>query len=72
MECFSQKFITAATAALDSRNIVIGTITLGGSDFIQEVKRRSDTEILEVTPENRDQLPEFLILIVEQYCKPFN
>ena len=44
MECFSQKFVAAAKQALDSPSIVIGTITLGGSDFILEVKQRSDIE----------------------------
>lgn len=66
MECFSQKFMKAAKRALDSPNIVIGTITLGGSDFILEVKQRSDIEIIEVTLENRDHLPQ---LIVENVLK---
>lgn len=61
MECFSQKFISAAKQALDSPKIVIGTITLGGSDFILEVKQRSDIEILEVTLENREDLPEIIV-----------
>jgi len=61
MECFSQRFMAAAKQALDSPCIVIGTITLGGSDFILEVKNRSDIEIFEVTLENRDSLPEMII-----------
>lgn len=61
MECFSPKFQQAALAALDSPNPVLGTITLGGTDFIQEVKERSDLEILEVTLENRDALPGMVI-----------
>lgn len=65
MECFSQKFIEAASRALNSPNIVVGTITLGGSDFIQEVKMREDIEIIEVTPENRNALPQY---IVERVC----
>ena len=60
MECFSQKFIEAAKQALDSPQIVIGTITLGGSDFILEVKQRNDIEIIEVTLENRDHLPDII------------
>jgi nucleoside-triphosphatase len=43
MECFSPKFIEAARQALDSPNRVVGTITLGGSDFIQQ---RSDFELI--------------------------
>lgn len=61
MECFSKKFIDATIQALDSDNIVIGTITFGGTDFIQEVKKRSDIEIIEVTLENRDELPKIIL-----------
>ena len=61
MECFSEKFQEAATQALNSPNIVIGTITYGGTDFILHVKERPDIEILEVTLENRDELPELIL-----------
>jgi nucleoside-triphosphatase len=61
MECFSQAFKRAAIQALDSANIVVGTITLGGDDFIQSVKRRDDLEIIEVTPDNRDSLPGLIL-----------
>ena len=69
MECFSQKFIAAAKLALDSPNIVVGTITLGGTDFILEVKQRSDIEIIEVTLENRDHLPEIIAKKVVEHLK---
>ena len=61
MECFSNKFRKAALKALDSSNIVIGTITFGGDEFISKIKERNDIEIIEVTPLNRDSLP-YLIL----------
>ncbi len=61
MECFSPIFREAALAALDSTNIVIGTITLGGGEFIESIKNRNDIEIIEVTLENRDELPEIII-----------
>lgn len=61
MECFSEKFKQAAKNALDSPNLVIGTITFGGSDFIQQVKQRDDIEIIEVTLENRNQLPDLIL-----------
>jgi nucleoside-triphosphatase len=67
MECFSQKFIEAAKQALDSHCIVIGTITLGGSDFILEVKQRSDIEVIEVTLENRDRLPGVIIKKIQEH-----
>lgn len=61
MECFSRKFVDAATKALNSDNIVIGTITFGGTDFILKVKERTDIEIIEVTLKNRDKLPEIIL-----------
>ena len=60
MECFSDVFKEAAMNALDSPNIVIGTITFGGDDFILKVKARKDIVIHEVTLENRDILPELI------------
>lgn len=61
MECFSPLFKTAAIDTLDSENIVIGTVTLGGGDFIQAIKNRDDMEITEVTPGNRDVLPSIIL-----------
>ncbi|RPI35434.1 MAG: AAA family ATPase [Nitrospiraceae bacterium] len=61
MECFSEVFRKAAVNALDSPNIVVGTITFGGDDFILGIKNRDDIEIHEVTPENRDSLPETIL-----------
>lgn len=66
MECFSKQFMEAAKHALNSPCIVIGTITLGGSGFITEVKQRSDIEIIEVNLENRDQLPEMILEKVKE------
>jgi nucleoside-triphosphatase len=61
MECFSEVFKEAAVHALDSPCVVIGTITFGGDDFIRSVKSRGDIEVHEVTPENRDALPEVIL-----------
>ena len=61
MECYSEVFRQAAITALDSDNIVIGTITFGGDDFIQGIKEREDLEIYEVTPDNRDSLPDLIL-----------
>lgn len=65
MECFSPAFRKTALKALDSRNIVIGTIALGGDSFIRAVKERADIEIIEVTLQNRDQLPGQILKIVK-------
>jgi len=61
MECFSEMFKQAAVRALDSPNIVVGTITFGGDDFILGIKNKQDIEIHEVTPENRDALPDMIL-----------
>ncbi len=61
MECFSNTFKQAAANALDTPNIVIGTITFGGDDFIREVKKREDIEINEVTMDNRNSLPDLIL-----------
>ena len=69
MECFSEVFKRAATNALDSSNIVVGTITLGGDDFIQEIKNREDIEINEVTLDNRDSLPDLILRKISNLLK---
>jgi len=61
MECFSKVFRQAALNALNASNIVIGTITFGGDEFIQRIKKRDDIEIIEVTPDNRDSLPGHIL-----------
>jgi nucleoside-triphosphatase len=61
MECFSEVFKQAAVRALDAPNVVVGTITFGGDQFIKDIKRRADIIIIEVTPDNRDSLPELII-----------
>jgi nucleoside-triphosphatase THEP1 len=57
----SVKWNAFPTKALDSPNIVIGTITFGGDDFILGIKNREDVEISEVTPDNRDSLPDQIL-----------
>jgi len=61
MECFSRVFKLAVIKALNSSNIVIGTIDSGGDDFIMEVRSREDIEIHEVTRNNRKLLPDFIL-----------
>ncbi len=69
MECFSEKFRETALAALDASNVVLGTITYGGDDFIMGIKRRDDIEIYEVTPDNRDILPDLILKKVVELLK---
>jgi len=61
MECFSARFCEAVLRALDSEKPVLGTITFGGGDFIESIKRRPDVEIILVTMANRDSLPKVIL-----------
>lgn len=58
MECFSNVF---KQAALNSPNVVIGTITFGGDDFIWRIKEREDIDIHEGTEENSNALPDLIL-----------
>jgi nucleoside-triphosphatase len=69
MECFSDIFKKAAVEALDSPDIVVGTITFGGDDFILGVKAREDIEMHEVTQENRDLLPGMILAKIAELLK---
>ncbi|MDR4498832.1 MAG: nucleoside-triphosphatase [Candidatus Scalindua sp.] len=69
MECFSELFKQAATNALHSSNIVLGTITFGGNDFILKIKDREDIEIHEVTIDNRNALPDLIVKKIENFLE---
>ncbi len=69
MECFSEVFRQAALHALDSPNIVVGTITFGGDDFLLGIKKREDIEIHEVTLDNRDLLPDLIARKIAELLK---
>lgn len=56
MECFSRRFIRAMQRLLDDPRPLVATVALRGSGFIDEVKRRDDVEIWEVTRDNRQEL----------------
>lgn len=57
MELFSQSFKQAVLNALDSASPVLGTILVRPHPFCDSIKQRSDVTIIEVTMENRDNLP---------------
>ncbi|MBN1410408.1 MAG: hypothetical protein JW969_06155 [Spirochaetales bacterium] len=40
---------------------MIGIITIGGDEFIAGIKGRNDIEVIEVTNENRDELPDSVL-----------
>jgi len=69
MECFSDKFKDAALNALRSPNHVIGTIAVGGTEFIKKIKQRNDMELIEITRENRDTVPLTIIKAMQDEYK---
>ncbi len=61
MECFSPLFCRIITGLLASDKIVIATIALKGTPFIENLKKSSEIPILEVTRANRDNMPETIL-----------
>jgi len=64
MECYSEEFKRTALKAVESKAVVLGTIAIGGSSFIESFRRRSDIEIIQVSRENRDRLPQEIAEII--------
>jgi len=62
MELFSPAFKQVIEDAIDSQKLVLGVIHHSARDpIIGSIKKRNDTEIVEVTMENRQQLHNLLI-----------
>jgi nucleoside-triphosphatase len=61
MELFSASFRDAVMKALESGKTVLGTIHYRATHpLVVTIKNRSDTEIIEVTTNNRSELPMFV------------
>jgi nucleoside-triphosphatase THEP1 len=58
MELTSQKFCEAVREALSSGKFVVATIMRHGIRFADEIKARLDGEIIEITLQNRDEVPK--------------
>ncbi len=65
MELYSEKFKSAVLRALDSDKPVIGTIMEKTNAFADAVKSRDDVELVQVTENNRDTLPDTLKMKIE-------
>jgi len=61
MELFSKNFQEVVIKALDSESPVLGTILFRPHPLCDKIKKREDVEIIEVTTENRDRLPDTII-----------
>ncbi len=56
MECYSEKFKELLREILDSEKWMISTIALKGSGLIEQIKRRQDIKLFELTRRNRNSL----------------
>jgi len=71
MEMLSEKFCEAVVAALDSdKPIMITLHKKSRTPLLQDVRRRDDIRILEVTPVNRNLLPYKIEKIVKEKLPP--
>jgi len=55
MECFSKKFVTAVKNLLASDKSVLATVAKKGKGLISEIKNHPDTQLFNLTTQNRDK-----------------
>jgi nucleoside-triphosphatase len=66
MELFSKKFKEELLQLLEQGK-VLGTITMrGGGQFVRNIKKRKDVELLTVTKENRNNLPSKILQLLQE------
>ena len=56
MECLSEIFRDLVRKILDSDKVVLATIALKGSGFIERIKKRGDVRLIEVVESSRETL----------------
>ena len=61
MELLSRPFRNRIIELLAQPTNLLATIAKRGKGFIEQIKNRSDVEMIEVTRNNRDELPEELV-----------
>jgi nucleoside-triphosphatase len=71
MEVFSEKFKEKVLDCLNSKKIVLATISIGGDKFISNIKRRDDIILFEITKENRNELIEIISSLIFNLKKGF-
>lgn len=62
MELFSNRFRGLVRNALNSDKQMLATIPIKESEFIREIKYRVDIRLFEVTYDNRDRLPDEIVV----------
>jgi nucleoside-triphosphatase len=66
MECYSDQFKNMLKEILDSEKWVIATIAIKGSGIIEEIKKRKDVKLFEITQRNRNSLLPDILSEVEK------
>jgi len=66
MECFSLVFQETVRRIMNSRVHMLATVAVKGGGLIEEVKRRPDVKIFQVTQMNRDSLAVDIIRFIER------
>lgn len=61
MECYSSLFRGTLLKILGAPNRVMATIALKGPPFIEDIKKRDDITLIQITRENRDALVNSLL-----------
>ena len=66
MECLSPIFRRMIKEILSSEKMLIATVALKGGGLIEEIKRRADVMLFEITQENRDSLLREILLYLKK------
>lgn len=56
MECFSEKFVTAIRLLFSSKKSVLATVAKKGKGLISGIKNYPDTQLFNLTTQNRDKI----------------
>lgn len=67
MECFSNKFTVLLAKILDSEKQLIAAAALKGTGMIEDIKKRNDVVLFEMTHSNRDNLLSEILKLEENY-----
>lgn len=61
MELFSERFRDSLMKLLAGPSNLLATIAKKGSGFVDQIKERTDVELIEVTKDNRNHLPAAIV-----------
>ncbi len=61
MEILSEKFKEVVLKALESKNLVLGTIKATRDHFTDKIKNRKDTKVFFLKPENKEEIKKEIL-----------